>query len=219
MFPQPSPSAASLTIDLLRERRSDRRFPQANHDLVEKSPQFAEPANGETRDCYDLCRTGFRRGHPTGKKMRCSVRTANQQMYSSIVLVFTQNDEALLCQRMKWVGDSDFACQNSGIMNCLPMQVVSAQLRSIRCWEQPSSTGSIRSSTSAAFSNRSPITRSTASRSCCPGISPHLRTISPDLKCPLGRLDGHLSSQPTPHGPIRTLTQESMALVGRETIR
>ena len=53
--------------------------------------------------------------------MCCSVRTANQQMYSSIVLVFTQNDEALLCQWMKWVGDSDFACQNSGIMNCLPI--------------------------------------------------------------------------------------------------
>ena len=63
--------------------------------------------------------------------MCCSVRTANQQMYSSIVLVFTQNDEALLCQWMKWVGDSDFACQNSDIMNCLPIVEASVPLSSI----------------------------------------------------------------------------------------
>jgi hypothetical protein len=50
-----------------------------------------------------------------------SIRTANKQVYRSIVLMFTENDEALFCQRMKWIRDSDFARQNSGIMNCLPM--------------------------------------------------------------------------------------------------
>ncbi len=38
---------------------------------------------------------------------------------------------------------------------------------------------------SAACSNRSPSTRSTASTICCPGTSPRLREISPDLKCPV----------------------------------
>ena len=42
-------------------------------------------------------------------------------MGDSIVLVFTENDEALVRKWMKRVCDSDFACQNSGIMNCLPI--------------------------------------------------------------------------------------------------
>jgi hypothetical protein len=82
------------------------------------------------------------------------IRTADKQVYRCIVLMFTENDEALFGQRMKWVRDGDFAPQNSGIMNCLPMQAASAQPRFIRYWEQPSSTGLIRSSTSAAYSNR-----------------------------------------------------------------
>jgi hypothetical protein len=49
-----------------------------------------------------------------------SIGTAYKQVYRSIVLVFTENDEALVGQRMKWVRDSDFARQNSGIMSCLP---------------------------------------------------------------------------------------------------
>ena len=53
--------------------------------------------------------------------MRRSVRTANEQVGDSIVLVFTENNEALVSEWMKRVCDSDFACQNSGIMNCLPM--------------------------------------------------------------------------------------------------
>jgi hypothetical protein len=36
------------------------------------------------------------------------------------MFVFTENDEALLSQRMKWVCDGDFARQNSGTMNYLP---------------------------------------------------------------------------------------------------
>jgi hypothetical protein len=39
----------------------------------------------------------------------------------SIVLVFTGNDEALVSEWVKRVRDRDFACQNSGIMNCLPI--------------------------------------------------------------------------------------------------
>lgn len=38
---------------------------------------------------------------------------------------------------------------------------------------------------SAARCCASPIILSTVSTICCPGISPHLRTISPDLKCSL----------------------------------
>ncbi len=53
--------------------------------------------------------------------MRLSVRTANEQVGDSIVLVFTDNDEALVRKWVKRVCDSDFACQNSGIMNCLPI--------------------------------------------------------------------------------------------------
>ena len=53
--------------------------------------------------------------------MRGSIRTANKQVYGSIVLVLTENDEALFGQWMKRVGDGDFARQNSGIMNYLPM--------------------------------------------------------------------------------------------------
>jgi hypothetical protein len=60
--------------------------------------------------------------------MRSSIRTANEQVGDSIVLVFTENNEALVSEWMKRVCDSDFACQNSGIMNCLPMQGESGRL-------------------------------------------------------------------------------------------
>ncbi len=56
--------------------------------------------------------------------------------------------------------------------------------------------GLIRNFISAACMNRSAITPSIASRSCCPGILPQLRTISVDLKCPLAQFDGHLRSTP-----------------------
>jgi hypothetical protein len=58
--------------------------------------------------------------------MRRSVLTTNEQMGDSIVLVFTGNDEALVSERVKRVRDRDFACQNSGIMNCLPTPVDNA---------------------------------------------------------------------------------------------
>lgn len=50
-----------------------------------------------------------------------SVRVANEQVGDPIVLVFTENDEGLVSEWMKGVCYSDFAGQNSGIMNCLPM--------------------------------------------------------------------------------------------------
>ena len=65
------------------------------------------------------------------------------------------------------------------------MQAVTVLPRSTRCWEQPSSTGWIQSSISAACSSRSPTTPSTASTNSCPGSSPRYRIIPPDLKCPL----------------------------------
>jgi hypothetical protein len=80
--------------------------------------------------------------------MRRSVRTANEKMGDSIVLVFTENHEALLSEGMKRVSDSDFARQNSGIMSCLPMLVVNALPRSIRCSVLPSSMDSIQNYTS-----------------------------------------------------------------------
>jgi len=75
------------------------------------------------------------------------------------------------------------------------MQAASGQPRSIPCWERPSSTGLIRSFISAVCSKISPITRSTAFTNCCLGISPQLRTISPDLKCPFVILRGHVISR------------------------
>jgi hypothetical protein len=44
----------------------------------------------------------------------------------SVVLVFTGNDEALVSEWVKRVCDRDFACQNSGTMNCLPTPVDNA---------------------------------------------------------------------------------------------
>jgi hypothetical protein len=55
-----------------------------------------------------------------------SVRTTNEHVGHSIVLVFTEDDEAPVSEWVKRVRDRDFACQNSGIMNCLPMPAVSA---------------------------------------------------------------------------------------------
>ena len=52
--------------------------------------------------------------------MRRSVLTTNEQVGDSVVLVFTGNDEALVSEWVKRVCDRDFACQNSGTMNCLP---------------------------------------------------------------------------------------------------
>jgi hypothetical protein len=51
--------------------------------------------------------------------MRRSLFTTNEQVSDSIVLVFTGDDEALVSEWVKRVRDRDFACQNSGIMNCL----------------------------------------------------------------------------------------------------
>jgi hypothetical protein len=53
--------------------------------------------------------------------MRRSLLTTNEQVSDSIVLVFTGDDEALVSEWVKRVRDRDFACQNSGIMNCLPI--------------------------------------------------------------------------------------------------
>ena len=53
--------------------------------------------------------------------MRRSVPTTNEQVGDSIVLVFTGDDEALVSEWVKRVRDRDFARQNSGIMNCLPI--------------------------------------------------------------------------------------------------
>ena len=53
--------------------------------------------------------------------MRRSVHAANEQVGDSIVFVFIENNEGLLSEWMKRVCYSYFACQNSGIMNCLPM--------------------------------------------------------------------------------------------------
>ena len=58
--------------------------------------------------------------------MRRSIRAANEQVGDSIVLVFAENDEGLVSEWMKRVCYSDFACQNSGIMNCLPMPAETA---------------------------------------------------------------------------------------------
>lgn len=77
------------------------------------------------------------------------VRTANEKMGDSIVLVFAENYEALLSEGMKRIRDSDFARQNSGIMSCLPTRVENERLAFIHFSGQPSSTGSIRNSTCA----------------------------------------------------------------------
>jgi hypothetical protein len=62
--------------------------------------------------------------------MRRSVLTTNEQVGDSIVLVFTGNDEAPVSEWVKRVHDRDFACHNSGIMNCLPMRVAKVPPRS-----------------------------------------------------------------------------------------
>ena len=51
--------------------------------------------------------------------MRRSIPTANEQVYCSKMLVFTENNQALLSQRMKRVCDGDFArlCHIAGGRN------------------------------------------------------------------------------------------------------
>jgi hypothetical protein len=61
-------------------------------------------------------------------------------MGDSIVLVFTENDEALVRKWVKRVCDSDFACQNSGIMNCLPMPADNVRRPFTACSVLPSLT-------------------------------------------------------------------------------
>jgi hypothetical protein len=72
--------------------------------------------------------------------MRRSLLTTNEQVGDSIVLVFTGNDEALVSEWVKRVRDRDFACQNSGIMNCLPMPAANAQRPFTACLALPNST-------------------------------------------------------------------------------
>ena len=67
-------------------------------------------------------------------------------MGDSIVLVFTENDEALVRKWVKRVCDSDFACQNSGIMNCLPIPAANAPRPFTACSALPNSTIWIQSS-------------------------------------------------------------------------
>jgi hypothetical protein len=75
------------------------------------------------------------------------------------------------------VRHSDFACQNSGIMNYLPMRVVNVPLVSIHYLEQRSSTGRIQSFTCAMSWSASPIIPSTASTNFYLGTSPHIQPL------------------------------------------
>jgi hypothetical protein len=107
-------------------------------------------------------------------------------MGDSIVLVFTENDEALVRQWVKRVCDSDFACQNSGIMNCLPIPADNVQRPFTACSVLPNSTISILNSIYAMFWSASPIIRLTVSTTSYPGTWPQcFQPISQHLKCPL----------------------------------
>ena len=117
--------------------------------------------------------------------MRRSLLTTNEQVSDSIVLVFTGNDEALVSEWVKRVRDRDFACQNSDIMNCLPMPAADAQRPFTACSALPSLTVSTRNSICAMSWSASPIIRSTASTNSCPGTWPQsFQRISQHLKCP-----------------------------------
>ena len=91
--------------------------------------------------------------------MRRSLLTTNEQVGDSIVLVFTGNDEALVSEWVKRVRDRDFACQNSGIMNCLPMPAANARRPFTACSAQRSSTILIPNFICAMSWSTSPITR------------------------------------------------------------
>jgi hypothetical protein len=118
--------------------------------------------------------------------MRRSVLTTNEQVGNSVVLVFTGNDEALVGEWVKRVCDRDFACQNSGTMNCLPMPADNAPRPFTVCSALPNSTISIPNSIYAMSWSASPIIRSTASTNFCPGTWPQsFQRISQHLKCPL----------------------------------
>jgi hypothetical protein len=107
-------------------------------------------------------------------------------MGDSIVLVFTENDEALVRKWVKRVCDSDFACQNSGIMNCLPMPAANAQRPFTACSVLPNSMISIPNSIYAMSSSASPIIPLTVSTHSYPGTWPQsFQRISQHLKCPL----------------------------------
>jgi hypothetical protein len=139
--------------------------------------------------------------------MRRSVLTTNEQMDDSIVLVFTGNDEAPVSEWVKRVRDRDFACQNSGIMNCLPIAAVSAPPLCTRSSVQPSSTDWIRNSISERCLHGSLIIPSARSRIFCPGSwHPH---CTPTLQKPLRhtqqvstkKISGHLPAHSK--GPIK----------------
>jgi hypothetical protein len=104
--------------------------------------------------------------------MRRSIPTANEQVYCSKMLVFTENNQALLSQRMKRVCDGDFARQNSGTMNYLPMTVANVRRPFTACLALPSSTILIPNSIYAMSWSASPIIRSTVSTNSCPGTWP-----------------------------------------------
>ena len=101
--------------------------------------------------------------------MRRSVLTTNEQVGDSVVLVFTGNDEALVSEWVKRVCDRDFACQNSGTMNCLPMPAANAQRPFTAYSVLPNSTISILNSIYATSWSASPIIRSTVSTNSWPG--------------------------------------------------
>jgi hypothetical protein len=89
----------------------------------------------------------------------------------SVVLVFTGNDEALVSEWVKRVCDRDFACQNSGTMNCLPILEDNGLQPSTVLSALPSSTGSIRRSIFVRCSINSPSIPSIESTNFCPGTS------------------------------------------------
>jgi hypothetical protein len=125
--------------------------------------------------------------------MRRSAGIANKQVDSSVVLMLAENNEALFGQRMKRVGDSNFARQNSGIMSYLPMPAANAQRPFTACSVPPNSTISILNFIYAASWGASPIIRSTVSTNSYPGTWPQsFQRISQRLKCPL-KINGHLT--------------------------
>jgi hypothetical protein len=101
---------------------------QGGYESVQKFLQLQQPRHGQPRTCDDRHRACFRSRHPRREQVREAATPSYQNMRRAIVVMTTNNDEALTAQRMKRIPDNDFRYRNQGTMNPLPIAVVSVLL-------------------------------------------------------------------------------------------
>ena len=87
------------------------------HESVEENSQIEKAVHGKSWTGQYFDRTGFRKRHPRRQQQLRAIRLADDQVQSSTMLCFANDEYGLTVERMIGVSDNYFECQTSGIMD------------------------------------------------------------------------------------------------------